>query len=522
MRVLLCALAVCLMGAQASVPSSPPPTIHLESALRAYLATIANLHVRDVRRYEERGTIVGLGSTGTFHNVRDGDRERSDEQIGIQTETELRDGDRIYEQNPNGDVRLLAGISLRRSITEHDISSGDFARNPSYDTMLGLGRLADGRLVWIIRVAPPGGETYHVGLDARTFLVDEIAYVNDDTIHTVDSSDYHVVHGLLVPYTQVESDGDPSLDITSRITSVVIDPTIAQDAFAPLVSTTVDASQPVSVPLRSYAGLLFVAVRIHGITANFLLDSGSQGIVISPTLARRLNLVPQGRLQVSGIARTAANGIVALGALHIGSVRVPVHVASVVDLSTVINQGFPVDGVLGYPLFAEAEVRIDPDLHELTIAKPGMLPVRGSPVTIDTDRELPEMLATLNGVQGRFYVDTGDTAELLVFQHFLDRHPGLVSTVGKAQVLERGIGGWNYATKVIVDQLYFGPFRMFHRFASVVLAKHGAFADQNDAGNIGYATLRNFVMTFDLANRVLYLDRARDFDDGRYRPLNQP
>ncbi len=522
MRLLLCVLAVFLIGAQAPVTSGAEPTIHLESALRAYLATIASLHVRDVRRYDERGTIVGLGSTGTFRDIRDGDRERNDEQIGIQTETELRDGDRIYEQNPNGDVRLLAGIALRRSITARAISSGDFARNPSYDTMLGLGRLADGRIVWVIRVAPPGGETYHVALDARTFLVDQVAYVNGDAIHTVDSSDYHVVQGLLVPYTQVESDGDRSLDITSRVTSVAIDPTIAPDTFSPLVSPTVDATQPAIVPLRSYAGLLFVAVRIHGITGNFLLDSGSQGIVISPSLAQRLNLVPQGRLQVSGIARTAANGIVALGALHIGPVRVPVKVASVVDLSKVINQGFPVDGVLGYPFFAEAEVRIHPDLHELTIAKPGALPVRGSPIAIDTDRELPEMLATLNGVQGRFYVDTGDTAELLVFQHFLGRHPGLVSTIGNAQVLERGIGGWNYATKVVVDQLYFGPFRMFHRFANVVLAKHGAFADRNDAGNIGYATLRNFVMTFDLANRVLYLDRARDFDDGRYRSQDQP
>ncbi|MHB8146929.1 MAG: hypothetical protein ACYDGM_06675, partial [Vulcanimicrobiaceae bacterium] len=64
----------------------------------------------------------------------------------------------------------------------------------------------------------------------------------------------------------------------------------------------------------------------------------------------------------------------------------------------------------------------------------------------------------------------------------------------------------------------FGPFRMFNRFASVVFSKHGAFADRNDAGNIGYGTLQNFVMTFDLANRALYLDRARAFDDGRYRP----
>ncbi|MHB8148238.1 MAG: hypothetical protein ACYDGM_13400, partial [Vulcanimicrobiaceae bacterium] len=111
---------------------------------------MAALHVRDVRHFEESGTVAGLGSTGTFHTYRDGDRESNDERIGIQTERELRIGDSIYEQNSNGDVRLLAGIELRRRKTERYIASGDFARHPAYDSMLGLGKLADGRLAWIV------------------------------------------------------------------------------------------------------------------------------------------------------------------------------------------------------------------------------------------------------------------------------------------------------------------------------------------------------------------------------------
>jgi hypothetical protein len=46
----------------------------------------------------------------------------------------------------------------------------------------------------------------------------------------------------------------------------------------------------------------------------------------------------------------------------------------------------------------------------------------------------------------------------------------------------------------------------------------GAFADRFDAGNIGMAVLRNFVVTFDLANAKMYLQRSAAFDDGRYRP----
>ena len=493
----------------------------LQRAIDGYLATLQLLHVRDVARYEELGVVTGLGSTGRFDRYRDGDRSRSDLSIGIQTQRELQLGNRVFAQNTNGDVRELTGIALRRRVTSQAIDSGAFARNPEYDRMLGLGRVADGRLVWIIRVAPPGGEPYHVGLDARTYLIDEIAYRDADAIRTIDYSDERSIDGLLVPYMRVESDGNGEFAITERVHSVVVNPQIPKQTFAPFVSTTIQTAAPVRVPLRVYDGLLFVAVRVQGIDATFLLDSGSQGIVLDPAFAHRLGLVPQGRLEVSGAHRTRADGVVALAALHIGAARIPVGVASVVDLSQVINASVKVDGILGYPLFAQAEVRIDPDTRMLTLAMPGSLRVRGNRVEIDTDRELAEVDAQIDGVPGRCYVDTADSSELLLFEPFLKAHPGLVNVVGQPQALERGIGGWNYAAQVMIDRLSFDGFTLFHRRASALFASHGAFADRYDAGNIGYGTLQNFVMTFDLVHRALYLQPAKGYDDGRYRPFPQ-
>jgi hypothetical protein len=50
-----------------------------------------------------------------------------------------------------------------------------------------------------------------------------------------------------------------------------------------------------------------------------------------------------------------------------------------------------------------------------------------------------------------------------------------------------------------------------------MLTDQGAFADRFDAGNIGMAVLKNFVVTFDVANAKMYVEQARGFDDGRYR-----
>jgi hypothetical protein len=54
-----------------------------------------------------------------------------------------------------------------------------------------------------------------------------------------------------------------------------------------------------------------------------------------------------------------------------------------------------------------------------------------------------------------------------------------------------------------------------------VLGTTGAFADRNDGGNVGYASLRNFVVTFDLVNHGLFLQPAQGFDDGHDRKIPQ-
>lgn len=521
-RTLWSCIAAIATVAAAPAASSGSPT--LASVLDAHLSALRTLHVAAVRTIETQGTIEGLGVAGTFHTWRNGDLERYDETLGIRTQRTLRAGGREFVQNSNGDVRELRGLALRRQVTEDFIDSGDFARHREYDVLLGPARLSDGREVVQLRVAPPGGEPYGISLDAHTAMVDEKGYVNGDALETSDFDDYRVAGGALYPSVTVESSGDRAYDITSRVTQVRVNRPIDAAIFAPLTPAVLDAAQPVTLPLLYGDGHLFVRAVTAGKPLLLLVDSGSQGIFLDTHAAARLGLKLQGTLEIRGANRTAGAGVAPLDRIDFGTASLPVHVVSVADLSAVTYQGVTVDGILGYPFFAASEVRIDPQRLTMILAKPGTLPAQGTALPIDTDRELPEVSARVNDkVEGRFLVDTGNGAEMLLFHAFLETHPGLVFYGGAHSFAQnRGVGGSSAAVPAIVDRLTLGPYNLYNRYANVMLADRGAFADGNDAGNLGLGVLRNFVFTLDFSGRTLYLEKAASFDDGRYRPQYEP
>jgi hypothetical protein len=500
--------------------ASSPEALTLETILAAHLRALHALKVGRPRTLQTQGTLVGLGLHGTFATWRDGDRQRHDETLGVRTQRTLRVGGAEYVQNANGDVRALGASAARRRVTEAFIESGDFARHPESDVLLGPAQLRDGRNVWQLRVAPPGGDPYGIALDAHTWMLDEEAFLRGDEISTVDYSEYRVADGALYPAVRVESTGDAADDVTFRVAAVRVNDPIDPSVFAPFAPAVVDLPAPVTVPLLAGSGHYFVRASAGGKPLLLLLDSGSQGLFLDPAAAQRLGLTPQGTIEIRGAKPTRGAGVAALDSIDVGGARLPAQVVSVVDLSSVTYDGVTIDGVLGYPFFAAAEVRVDPDSHTMTIAKPGTLAVRGTAIALNTDRELPEISARLNDkVDGRFLVDTGNSNDLLVYHAFVQAHPGVVF-YGSARTFSRNrsVGGSSAAVAATVYRLQIGPFNLYNRYADVMLADTGAFADGSEVGNIGLATLANFIFTFDYANRTLYLDKARSFDDGRYRP----
>ncbi len=476
------------------------------------------MHLSTPSSHETTGSIEGLGLSGTFHEWQEGNKQRRDERLGFRVERELRVGDNLWVQNTSGEIRQLHGLIARRQVTDDFIDTGLFAKHPENSKYVERATLPDGRVVYRLSIAPARGEPFVVGIDAKTWLIDQKSYMENDSQQVVTYSDYHVVNGMLIPYTEIDSNGDTKFDMTSRVQNVIVDQPIADSIFAPLSPETVTLSTPVRVPLEFFNGLPFVKVTIAGHTYRFLIDSGSQGNVLDPHVATDLGLHPEGTLEIRGAERTPSLGVVETPPMTIGGVELPSRIASVLDLSKILRGPATIDGVLGYPLFAAAELRFDPDGNFLTIAKPGLLPPLGEKLDVDTDRELAEVEATIDGTaKTRLLVDTGNSNELLLFQSFINAHQGLIMFAGNHAVENRGAGGSAAAVQAMVDLLEIGHQRLYNRYTDVILASAGAFADRSDGGNVGYGVLRNFIATFDLADHSIFLEKARDFDDGRYR-----
>lgn len=490
-----------------------PDAAHILARYRAALSKGG----KAPERVESIGTLHGASLRGIVHSWHDGDKDRTDQNLGARIERQLQLGDRRYMQNGSGDVIEYKGLLKQRGITQDFIGSTELFTHPQYVKVLGRDKLSDGREVYRVEVSPPGGESETLGFDVQSGLLDRLEYIDGDGVFTVDFSDYRPVHGYLFAFKQVQSDGTHAFDVTQTLTSVTTGQKIDPAIFKPFVPARLDAPGPVTVPIAERNGGIYTDVTIHGRKFSFLIDSGAQGVVLDSAAAVELALVPQGSFEARGTARMGGIGVTTLDKLHIGEATLPVGVVSILDLARSTDGRFAIDGILGYPLFGAGEVQIDMVRKKMTIAPPGTLPPNGTKFDIEVDRELPEIGARINGIDGKFLVDTGNGNELLLFKPFADANRGIIPQSLRAAVPSYGVGGATRAYWVSIDELDLGPYRLFHRYTSVIQSSEGAFADRFDAGNIGLAILKNFVFTVDAFNGTMYLAKSSDFNDGSAR-----
>lgn len=492
-------------------------TATLQSVLSARKAALKALHVHPPQTLEVTGTIVGAGLDGSFHSWLGASGERYDQWIGARYQSNLRIGGREYALDENGNVRELQGLMQKRQRTEDFVDEEQFVSQPQYDKFLGRIDLADGRSTYAIEVSPPGGLTETVALDTRTLMIDRISYDDDDGVSTTDYYDYKIFAGALVAQREIDSNGDHAYDLQRFAEHIVVDRKLDADVFALPTNMQIQTTGPVTVPLDEHERHYYTRVRIRGHEYNFLVDTGAQSVVLDTHVAAQLGLRPQGHLEVSGTKRTGGMGIAALeGGLEIGPAKLPVRMVTILDLRNVTG-AFQADGVLGFPFFASAEVTFDAAGHTMTFGKPGTLHPHGEAFPVDVDRQLIEMQGKVNGVEGRFVVDTGNSGELLLFSPFMKTHPNLLPAEERRFANSYGIGGAAQALFAIVDELDFGSYRFFNRYSNIMLAQQGAFADRFDAGNIGMGVLRNLVLTLDVANAKVYAAQSTAYDDGRFR-----
>lgn len=265
--------------------------------------------------------------------------------------------------------------------------------------------------------------------------------------------------------------------------------------------------------------LVTMAATIDGKPQSAVLDSGSGALVVNRKAADRSGLAPataEGEVAGAG-AQAQQLQPVNVPELAIGSLRLGDLSGYVVDLTNLsTSAGFPVDLLLGSPVFRGRSVTVDYVRQRVTFAPSGAAAACASSIPITLIHDVPvvqvELRATADAppVRLNLVVDLGTRRHAVLLGGAFVRSPegrALISS-GKSQKVGHGTGGAVQGTVADAAELRIGDRRIAH--LEVALSSEvGAFERGGFDGSLGVPFWQAGSITFDYDAKLLCLTPAR-------------
>ena len=253
------------------------------------------------------------------------------------------------------------------------------------------------------------------------------------------------------------------------------------------------------------------------------VDSGGGSVILSESLSHDLALKSIG-------SPSEEDGetfqMVTSPEIRIG--EMPLNLSDVSTVVTVgskgeFSPGSGVEGFLPARLLQKYEVVFDYPARQFTVAQPGSLKPRGTPVPspIGANSGFPRIELTVDGEKYGFLLDTG-AAYTMISQNLIDkwkaRHPdwtGCVGAVGAANMIG---GAFDAKAEMLrVPEMQWGTFNLPN--VGVVSRLPGTFEKQMSdmmtaaiVGAIGGNVLRAFRIEIDYQHGLTYLEKGKDTD----------
>ncbi|MBV9700934.1 MAG: clan AA aspartic protease [Candidatus Eremiobacteraeota bacterium] len=290
------------------------------------------------------------------------------------------------------------------------------------------------------------------------------------------------------------------------------------------VAPSLSGSNSTTVPFMLFDNRMLVQTRIDGDGPfTMVVDTGSYEVDVTPAVARRLSLA----MKPAGSATGAGSGstqffTTQIPTFALGSLRLANIAAGVIDLSAIQRAiGFPrLDGIIGYGVLGKYRVGVDMDAQRLTLsAKPLPVPKAATSEPFTLGGGAIHIAAAVDGIHGRFFVDTGDRSSLTLFRHFAEANNFYRDAPVRNVVTGVGVGGPIYSDVRRTTVSLFGA-----TIPGVVTRlprdRAGAFATGSDAASIGTGLLKRFNIVYDYPARTIYAWPSHFFaEKDRYAPL---
>jgi hypothetical protein len=445
-------------------------------------------------------------------------------QLGPASGAEGFDGTTVWSQDSSGQPRPEGGGDARQGAADEA-----YRRSLAYwfpqrwpAQVEYSGALEDqGRRFYVLRITPQHGRPFDLWIDASTYLFDRTVEKADIETRTTYLSDYRVVQGVKIPFAQHSTNGESRYDQFTTVEQVEPNVPLAAAQFrmpAPPAPDYAIAGGKASttVPFQLLNNHIYVQVKINGKGPyTFLCDTGGANIV-SPTLARELGLHSEGALQGRGVGEKSEDvGLAKVQSVQVGDGTLSNQVFAIYDLDSYANvEGVRIRGLIGYEIFKRFVVRVDYEHSQLTLTVPSAFAYhgQGTPVPFQFNNHIPQVDGDIDGIAGKFDIDTGSRASLSILKPFAEKHDLAARLNAKVQgVTGWGVGGPAKGLLARAKTLHLGSVAVENPVTELSLQSHGAFTSPYVAGNVGAGVLKRFNITFDYPHQQLIFERNANY-----------
>lgn len=289
-------------------------------------------------------------------------------------------------------------------------------------------------------------------------------------------------------------------------------PSSAQTKFS------IVGKMPITLPFELIDNRVFVEVLLDGSgPLHFILDTGAGGFSLTDTAAQKLGL----QVVESGQGPGAGENTVRVGKTHIAKLRLGSLQFEDVDASVLpggdsgnVFGKKPLDGIVGLAVFERVVVKHDYIHKRLTFIPPQDFHYqgRGLVVPFDVPRQIPVVDAELDGVRGRFGIDTGARSSLLLYGPFVEQN----KLAQKYQASLEGVTGWGIGGPVRsllarAYELKIGAVVVRDLVIRLSTQRAGLTTSSEMAGLIGPDVLAQFDVIVDYSRHQLVFEKNRQY-----------
>jgi Aspartyl protease/PDZ domain len=376
-----------------------------------------------------------------------------------------------------------------------------------------LGSKQDGgRGYAVLKIFPEGGKPFEAWFDQQSHLLAKVVEVQLFLTTTYTYADYRAIDGMMLAGSIKIDSGTGGEAEMQTLTQATFLPPRPASAYAPPSWSRSNLSLPggsTTIPFQLLNNHVYASVFINGKGPfRFIFDTGGHNI-LTPATAAALGLKPQGDSQSGGAGeKTVSTGYVKVDKIQVGAMSMTETPAFVLDFSSAKTEGFEEEGMIGFEVFRRFVTTFDYGANTLTLTDPAKFsPAQaGRPVPFKFYDHNVQVVGTVDGIPGRFNIDTGSRSEVTLTKPFVDKHKWRENHPRGALAIDGwGVGGPSRSYVVRGSELTLGDVRQENVINSLALQDKGAFSDANYEGNIGSGFMKRFVVTFDYGHQIMYL-----------------